>query len=192
MKYLIVSGNPKKHGLCHSIVEAVKQGAEKGGADTELVTVEKLGRCRVCGEGWGICQELHRCVFGNDGFDEVQEKIRQADLLCFITPVYWEEMTETLKNFFDRFRRCEADFLATPGRPPTLKGKQVLLVASPGGSGNGGPACLSQMDRFCRHTGAVIFDYISVNRWNKDYKREAAFAAAKAMAGGRKVGETIR
>jgi hypothetical protein len=31
-------------------------------------------------------------------------------------------------------------------------------------------SCLEQMDRFCRHTGAVIFDYIGINRWNSDYK----------------------
>jgi hypothetical protein len=51
--------------------------------------------------------------------------------------------------------------------------------------------CLEQMDRFCRHTGAVIFDYIGINRWNHDYKKAAAYAAAKAMAAGRRAGETV-
>jgi multimeric flavodoxin WrbA len=191
MKYLIVSGNPKKDGLCHSICEEVKRGAEEGGADTEILAPEKLDRCHVCGGGWGTCRDQHLCAFGKDGFDEAQKSVRGADALCFITPVYWEEMAESLKCFFDRLRRCEADFWAAPGRSAALKGKQVLLIASPGGSGNGAPACISQMDRFCRHTGAVIFDYISVNRWNNDYKKAAAFAAAKAMAGGRKAGTTI-
>jgi hypothetical protein len=52
-------------------------------------------------------------------------------------------------------------------------------------------SCLEQMDRFCRHTNAVIFDYIGFNRWNNDYKKEAAYQAALAMAQGRKAGETI-
>jgi hypothetical protein len=47
------------------------------------------------------------------------------------------------------------------------------------------------MDRFCRHTGAVIFDYIGVNRWNNDYKKATIYAAAKAMTEGRKNGETV-
>jgi hypothetical protein len=47
------------------------------------------------------------------------------------------------------------------------------------------------MDRFCRHTGAVIFDYIGINRWNNDYKKSAAYEAAKAMVSGRKNGDTI-
>ena len=108
-------------------------------------------------------------------------------MLCLVTPVYWGEMAEGLKSFLDRLRRCE--HMAKEGG--ALAGKQALLVASPGGSGNGALTCLEQMDRFCRHTGAVIFDYIGVNRWNQDYKRESAYAAAKAMAGGRRAGETL-
>jgi hypothetical protein len=47
------------------------------------------------------------------------------------------------------------------------------------------------MDRFARHTEAAIFDYIGVNRWNRDYKKKAAYAAAKAIAEGRKNGDTL-
>ena len=72
-----------------------------------------------------------------------------------------------------------------------IAGKPILLVASAGGSGRGSLTALEQMERFCDHTGARIFDRISVNRWNSDYKREAAHAAAKALAGGRRPGETV-
>ena len=195
MKYLIVSGNPKKNGLCHSITEAVRKGAEAGGAHVEILTVEKLERCHVCGEGWGTCRAGHVCAFGDDGFSEAQKAVQTADMLCFITPVYWGEMAESLKCFFDRIRRCESAMLGNSSRPAEQKaafsGKQVLLVASPGGSGNGMLTCLEQMDRFCRHTGAIIFDYIGVNRWNNDYKKSAVYSAARAMAEGRKNGDTV-
>ncbi|MDR2632831.1 MAG: flavodoxin family protein [Treponema sp.] len=185
MKYGIISGNPKRAGLCHAMTEAVFQGARAGGADPEIMTVEKLDRCHVCGDGWGICREKHYCTFGADGFDLARETINAAEQLCFITPVYWGEMAEALKSFFDRLRRC--DF----GQEGVLGGKQILLVASAGGTGNGLLTCLEQMDRFCRHTGAVIFDYIGINRWNRDYKQCAIYAAAKSMAEGRKAGETV-
>jgi multimeric flavodoxin WrbA len=94
-------------------------------------------------------------------------------------------MAESLKSFFDRLRRCEF------GQSGALSGKQILLVASPGGTGNGVLSCLEQMDRFCRHTGGVIFDYIGINRWNRDYKKKTVYADAKAMAGNRKAGETL-
>jgi NAD(P)H-dependent FMN reductase len=96
-------------------------------------------------------------------------------------------MAEGLKSFLDRLRRCDN---AMRGQG-VLAGKPVLLIASPGGSGGGGLTCLDQMDRFCRHTGAVIFDHILVNRWNQDYKRAAAYAAARALAEGREPGVTV-
>jgi multimeric flavodoxin WrbA len=192
MKFLVISGNPKETGLCSAAVREILRGGRDGGAEAELLKVDTLGRCRVCGDGWGSCREQYRCAFGNDGFNSAQEAVRNAELLCFITPVYWGEMAEGIKCFFDRLRRCEAS-KRFGGREAdsVLAGKQVLLAASPGGTGNGALSCLEQMDRFCRHTGAVIFDYISINRWNNDYKNQAAYAAARAMAEGRKNGITL-
>jgi len=185
MKYLIITGNPKKDGLCQAVTEQVKLGANDGGASVEVLAVDQLERCRVCGEGWGICLEQHRCAFGADGFDIAQEVVRDAEQICLITPVYWGEMAEGLKSFLDRLRRCEF------GQSGVLSGKQILIIASPGGTGNGLLSCLEQMDRFCRHTGAVIFDTIGINRWNNDYKKMAAYSAARAMAEGRKAGESL-
>ena len=85
----------------------------------------------------------------------------------------------------DRLRRCEFNQM------DTLRNKQILIIATPGGTGNGLLSCFEQMDRFCRHTGAVIFDYIGANRWNNDYKKQAAKAAGRALASGRKNGDTI-
>ena len=185
MNFLIVTGNPKEDGLCHAIEMEIARGAQAAGAVVSTLSLAALGRCRVCGTGWGTCRNEHVCIFGDDGFADAREALRQADCLCLITPVYWGEMAEGLKGFVDRLRRCEF------GTQGVLSGKPVLLVASPGGTGNGMLTCLEQMDRFCRHTGAVIFDYIGVNRWNNDYKGAAAYAAAEALASGRKAGETL-
>ena len=187
MKMLILSGNPKTDGLCQSVIEQVKAGAAEGGAQVEEVRLSDLSieRCHVCENGWGTCRSTRTCSFGNDGFDAVIAQIAQADTLVLATPVYWGETAEALKSFMDRFRRCQF------GQEGVLSGKQVLLVASPGGSGNGMLTCLEQLDRFCRHTGAIIFDYVGINRWNSDYKKIAARAAAKALAQGRKNGETV-
>ena len=185
MKFLILSGNQKTDGLCKSVETEIARGAKDGGAEVSTLNVEKLDRCRICGTGWGICREQHRCAFGADGFDDAVEVVRAADAVCIITPTYWGETAEGLKCFIDRFRRCNF------GPNGALSGKQVMLVASPGGTGNGMISCLDQLDRFCRHTGAAIFDYIGINRWNSDYKKECAYKAALAITNGRKNGETI-
>ncbi len=187
MKICILSGNPKTDGLCQSVIDAAKAGAIEAGAEVDEIRLcdYELLRCQVCGNGWGTCQMENFCSFGADGFDEIKGRIKDSDALILASPVYWGETSEAFKSFIDRLRRCEFN------QSETLRDKQVLLIASPGGSGNGMLTCMEQMDRFCRHTGALIFDYIGVNRWNSDYKKEAARAAAKAMASGRVNGDTV-
>ncbi|MDR0917273.1 MAG: flavodoxin family protein [Oscillospiraceae bacterium] len=187
MKFLIVSGNPKNDGLTAAIIDEVARGARDGGAEVEILRVEKLERCHVCNGGWGECRATHKCVFGGDGFDEAQAKIKAADALALITPIYWAEISESLKGFIDRLRRCEFSFDGTGA----LSGKQTLIAVNAGGSGNGIITAVEQLDRFCQHTGAVIFDRLGFNRWNHDYKRPAAYAAARAIAEGRKNGESL-
>ncbi|MDR2559823.1 MAG: flavodoxin family protein [Oscillospiraceae bacterium] len=188
MKFLIITGNPKSGGLTCAVTEEIKRGAKDGGAEVEIADCGTITRCRVCGDGWGTCRNENTCAFGDNGFNELQAKIKEADLLCIISPVYWGEMSESLKAFADRLRRCEFAASAIEG---ALKGKQTLLAAVPGGSGNALLTCLQQMERFCQHTGAVVFDYIGVNRWNQGYKKTAAYNAALLMAKGVKNGETV-
>jgi multimeric flavodoxin WrbA len=179
MKVLIISGTPKHEGLCRSCVQNADEGIRAAGGDCEVVDVcgSKLRSCAACNEGWGTCRAKHVCQFGEDGFSAIQGKMAAADALVFISPVYWGDMSEPMKALFDRYRRCEA----TRGDQSALKGKRILLVASPGGTGNGMVSCFEQMERFCRHLGAAIFDFVGVNRWNRDYKLVTVRAAAAAL-----------
>lgn len=187
MNICILSGNPKTEGLCQSVIDAAKLGAIEGGARVDEIRLcdFNLISCKICGNGWGMCRADNICEFGDDGFNEVKARIQSSDAIIMASPVYWGETSEALKCFIDRLRRCEFN------QTEVLRNKQVLLIATPGGSGNGSLSCFEQMDRFCRHTGAVIFDYIGVNRWNSDYKRVAVKAAAYAIASGRKNGDTV-
>jgi multimeric flavodoxin WrbA len=91
MKVIIVSGTPKKEGLSCSCVNAARTGAEKAGAECEVVSLcdYEIARCAICGDGWGTCRENHRCAFGDDGFTEIQDKLMEADAVILTTPVYW-------------------------------------------------------------------------------------------------------
>lgn len=180
MKVLIISGTPKTEGLSCACAEAVNEGLIEAGVSVEMIRIsdKKLSNCVMCDDGWGDCLKQHTCRFGGDGFTAIQKKISEADAVAIVTPVCWGDMSEALKAFFDKFRRCEA----TRGDEGALAGKPVLLIVSPGGSGNGMISCLEQMERLCRHLHAKIFDYIGVNRWNREYKLITIKAAAKAMA----------
>lgn len=187
MKICIISGTPKKDGLCQSVIEVAKQGAIEANATIDEIKLCEMNieRCKVCGNGWGACVK-DQCTYGDDGFNEVKDRIKDCDAIIIATPVYWGETSEALKSFLDRLRRYDFQ------HKEVMYNKQVLLIAVPGGTGNGMLSCLEQMDRFCRHTGAIIYDYIGINRWNCDYKRVAVKSAAYTMASGRKNGDTIK
>ena len=192
MKFVIISGNPKKEGLTHNMTMQIFHGAEAGGAEVEIVNVCGMTYCRSCNGGAGKCITEHRCIFGSDGFSAAQDKIRSADALAFISPVYWEEVSEGLKSFLDRLRRCESSTFFAPRSDAALAGKSLLIAACAGGSGMDMLTPLRQLERFAHHTGSVVFDAIGINRWNQSYKGEALYMAAKLIAEGVKPGDTVR
>jgi len=56
MNYLVISGNPKRDGLCHSIMQEIIRGASDGGAHVTVLQAESSERCHMCGaDGWGTC-----------------------------------------------------------------------------------------------------------------------------------------
>lgn len=190
MKLAIISGNPKNEGLCSKMTEEIIRGAKSGNAEVVEITMQGISGCRSCNGGQGSCLSEYHCIFGKDGFDDAQNKIQNAEAIAIVTPVYWAEINDGLKMFLDRLRRCESSTPFNP-RKAALTGKPVLLMTSAGGSGRGYLTALEELERFCQHTGAVIYDSFGVNRWNHDYKGLALYSAAKTMVEGRKPGESI-
>ena len=74
MKICILSGNPKKDGLCQSVIDAARLGAINGGAEVDEIRLcdFELLCCQVCGDGWGTCRDENYCTYGSDGFSEIK------------------------------------------------------------------------------------------------------------------------
>jgi len=193
MKILIINGTPKEDGVCYSFVTAAEEASTEVSVEFETVRLssERLKKCLMCDGGWGICFNKHVCIFGkNDGFNELQQKVKEASLIIYITPVYWGEISEELKIFLDRLRRCEAtkQWDRREEEVSFHKGTGSILVASAGGGGGGTLSALEQLERAVVQMGGDewpreqegIFDRISVNRWNQIYKREALKEAIRS------------
>ena len=192
MKVLIISGSPKSEGLIHSLVQAAFETAKGAGAETEILklTDHKIEQCRLCKDGWGSCRTEHVCV-SSDEFNSLQTKFEESDAFVYITPVYWGDMTEIYKVFFDKLRRCQATkrWNEDENIKSFLTDKPSIIAASAGGSGNGIINTFTQIERMIGHMAGDgmpkdkkgIFDYIAVNRWNKDYKIESLKAAVKQL-----------
>ena len=182
-KTLILSSSPNTDGLTAACAERAAEGVEKAGGTAKHINLnkKKIERCRVCGNGWGICRTKYECIIKDD-FAEIKTEIASADTIIVITPVYWSEMSESAKCFFDRLRRCEAlkyyDGIDADSPQSALDNKNVILIAAAGGSGNGTLSCLMQMENVMNHVRGKIFDRITVTRFNKKYKLDTISDAA--------------
>lgn len=177
MKVVALQGSPNDNGLTASLAEAALQGAAEAGADTELVqlTEYQISSCGQCNNGWFKCREEGWCVIEDD-FADIREKIMDADAWVLVTPVYFGDLSECVKAFTDRLRRCNVG-----AKGQGLEGKPVIGVAAAGGSGRGTPTCLMAMDRLFTHVGAEIADLITVTRRSSEYKGAALRVAARQM-----------
>ena len=109
----------------------------------------------------------------NDDFEEIYKKLADADGIVFVTAVYWHDMTECMKVFMDRLRRCET------AHNHFLKDKRCFLIACAGGTGNGAVRCLYLMEESLKHMGMRAYDRIPVIRFNKEYILPALETAGK-------------
>jgi multimeric flavodoxin WrbA len=180
MQVVVFASSPNKDGLTAECAEAACGGLRSGGVEAETVFIndEGIGLCQACERGWGTCRTEHRCQV-EDGFQALHEKTRGVDGYVVVNPVYFGQLSESAKAFFDRLRRCEA----TRGDESALAGKPVIGVAAAGGSGGGISSCLDEMNRLFSHLRCSVFDLISVTRKSRSYKPDTIREAAAAMAG---------
>ena len=108
-KVVVLWSSPNTDGLTASAKNQIISGLEEAGAQVEEIHLnrKKLDHCRACGNGWGTCNKKGECVIRDD-FAGIYEMLRDADGIVWISAVYWSDMTECFKAFFDRLRRCDA------------------------------------------------------------------------------------
>jgi len=105
------------------------------------------------------------------------EKIRQADAAAFLSPVYYSDMSESLRAFTDRLRRmCTHEV----GRV-SIKGKPAMGVCVAGGGGGGAPACCVSLGKVMATCGLDVVDVIPVRRQNLQAKQQTLELAGQRL-----------
>ncbi len=177
-KVAVVWSSPNTDGMTAAAKDRFIAGlTEAGTVEVEEIHLnrKKIGQCMACGDGWGACRSKGVCVIQAD-FAEIYRTLKEADGIVWVSAVYWWEMTECFKAFFDRLRRCDGftnRFLAE---------KRCVLIACAGGTGRGVIDCLQQFDRGLTHMGMRVYDRIPVERYNRDYMLPALVEAGKTYA----------
>ena len=183
MKIMVITSSPNKGGLTESCGVAAKKGIEKGKGEVVMVRLNDLNilKCEACDQGWGIC--LKGTCKLEDDFEKLHKAMGEVDGYVIVTPVYFGDMSESAKTFFDRLRRCEANRLMRE-KGNKIHNKPFICVAAAGGSGNGTLSCLTNMERIFLHLNNMDyinmpkFDYIGVTQNNKSYMLDAIESGA--------------
>jgi multimeric flavodoxin WrbA len=173
MKVLIISGSRNREGQTARAIRAIEKGVKQGKSDAEVIFLPelKIERCRQCDpDGWGLCRRESRCIIEDD-FPSVSARVKAADVLVFANPVYFFDLSESLRAFTDRYRRT----LFKPGAAPrpgfsAPNGKPAVGLCYAGGSGNGTIACAATLERVLQFSGFDVVDMIPVRRQNIDAK----------------------
>lgn len=135
-----------------------------------------IRRCNACGpRGWGICREGHRCA-QDDDFNGLYDMMGGFDAYIFVSPVYFHEMSESAKTFFDRLKRCDAF-----NKNSKIKGKKAIFIACAGGTGNGTDNTLAAFDKLGYFLGTVTQASIPVTLANFEAQKKTVKDACGAL-----------
>jgi multimeric flavodoxin WrbA len=134
MKIMVFASSPNSDGLTQACADAVCEGVRAAGLEADLVRLndERIGLCHACAQGWGTCRTEHRCQV-LDGFQDLHKRAKEADGYAVVSPVYFGELSESAKVFFDRLRRCEA----TRGTSRSWPTSRCWPWPPPAGAGEG-------------------------------------------------------
>lgn len=96
---LIISSSPRKGGNSETLAAEFARGAQEAGNKVETVYLREkhYNFCKGC----FACLKLGRCVINDDAVEVVQ-KMHDADVLVFVTPVYYYSVSGQLKTMLDR------------------------------------------------------------------------------------------
>ena len=98
-KVLILSTSLRSGSNSEYLAREFARGAREAGNDVELISLvgKRIGYCIGCLS----CQKTQTCVIRDDAVS-IAEKMKDADVLAFATPVYYYGMSGQMKTLLDR------------------------------------------------------------------------------------------
>ena len=182
MKAIVISGSRNPQGQTAQAAGALLDGLRSAGADGEIVFLPAMNieRCRQCDQaGWGFCRQEGRCVIEDD-FAAVAGKLRDADAAVFANPVYFSDLSESLRAFLDRLRRITRHDAGKDG----ITGKPAVGICVAGGGGGGAPASTVSLEKVLATCGFDVVDMVPARRQNLQTKLEVLRVTGKWLATG--------
>ena len=100
MRIVILESSPNRHGSSNLLAERFAQGAQEAGHQVAFVDVAHadIHPCTGCIH----CGYEGPCV-QKDDMEKFRRQILDADMMVFVTPLYYYGMSAQLKTLIDRF-----------------------------------------------------------------------------------------
>lgn len=117
-KVLVITTSLRARSNSDRLAEELIRGAKDAGHDVECISL-KGKEIQFC-IGCLACQKTEKCVLKDDAV-EIAEKVKDADILVFVTPIYYYEMSGQMKTLLDRLN---------PLYPSDYRFRKVYMLAT--------------------------------------------------------------
>lgn len=102
MKVLGINGSPRKEGNTADMIRTVFEELEKEGIETQFfqlggMVLRGCAGCRSCFD-----RKDERCVFDDDGMNDVIALMKEANGIIIGSPTYFADLTSETKALIDR------------------------------------------------------------------------------------------
>lgn len=117
-KILIISTSLRGGSNSEILAKECERGARDAGNEVEFISLKEKD-IKYC-IGCLACQKTEKCVIKDD-MPEFIEKVKNAEILVFATPIYYYEMSGQMKTLLDRLN---------PLYPTDYKFRKVYMIAT--------------------------------------------------------------
>jgi multimeric flavodoxin WrbA len=123
MKITVITSSPRKKGTSALLADEFMRGAREAGHNVFRFdgAFEKVSPCRACDH----CRKTGLCA-QKDSMEKLNPHVLEADVLVFVTPLYYYGMSAQLKTVIDRFYANDSRLNGS--------GKRAVLLATSAGS----------------------------------------------------------
>lgn len=98
-KILVISSSMRAKSNSEALADSFAKGAADAGNEVEKISLKgkNLAFCKGC----LACQKIGKCVIDDDA-NAIADKMEQADVIAFASPVYYYSISGQLKTMIDR------------------------------------------------------------------------------------------
>ena len=98
-KIIVISTSLRTGSNSDMLADQFIEGAKAAGHEVEKISLAEKD-IKFC-KGCLACQKLGKCVIKDDAND-IMQKVLNADVVCWATPIYYYEMSGQMKTLIDR------------------------------------------------------------------------------------------